>query len=196
MCTKFKITLVLLAAIFIESCAAQDYTTQKINECIELELDKRRGTYKNDESQSISNTFKTFEGFLLKESFLKEINKKNYQELINKVIDNPGNYSKIYKHIHDKEIYYDEYVIMNPSLILNQCRDYVLITERNEYTSTLNLQYKIMQGIVRGNYKDKNIIKELFYNTPEEDFEKIIYRIPFIYIITMNIEISKDPRNN
>ena len=178
-------------------CKAQDYTTKKLNECIQRELDKRRSEIGYDESQSITKTFETFEMFLLKKGFLKGgINKDSYQELIKEVIDNPKDYNEIYDHVHDEKIYYDDYIIMNPALILSQCRDFVLVTEKNDYTSTLNVQHKIMQGVIKSNYGDMGVIKELFYNTPDKDFANITYRIPFIYIITMNLEISEEPRNN
>jgi len=193
---KYSITIVVVIFLFVEGCKPQDYTTQKLNECIQRELHKRRSTIGYNESQNVSNTFEAFEKFLLKREFLKEINKYSYEELIQKVIENPNGYKEIYNHVHDEKIYYDDYIIMNPALILSQCRDFVLVTEKNDYTSTLNVQYKIMQGVIKSNYGNMGVIKELFYNTPDKDFAKITYRVPFIYIITMNLEISAEPRNN
>ena len=185
---KNKILLFCFAIAIVQSCKSQEHIIGKLKDCINLELEKRRNGKGYDDSQSIENTFKNFEAFLKEKYYLEEISKAEYQRLIDQVIDNPKTYKAIDNHINDSEIYYDHLLINNPTLMLSQCTDFVLVTEKNDYTSTLNLQSKIVERIIRSGYGNKDVVKELFMATPEKDFNNIFFRIPFMYVVIMNAQ--------
>lgn len=173
------------------SCkSGEEISRQKLKQCIDTNLEEIRKTYSPNISQymSLETTLITFEKFLLSENYLNETDKESYSILIQNIVKNPNKYSKIYQHLIDRDIYLDELVLLSPSLVLYQCVNHVLVTEQNDSDSTLNHQKIAIDGIVDSNYRNLDSIQLLFDVTTDKEFSKLLYRIPFIYIITMNAE--------
>lgn len=186
---KLPITFTFLFSyILLIGCGASSKSVPvKMIECFENNVSNRLESLGFKKEQNLEKTFNTFENFLLKENYIKTVNKKEYRNFIKKVISNPQSFLNIKNHIENLSIYEDHYYLMDPSLMLIECSDYILVTEKHEYTSTLNIQNKIIKTIIRNDYSNFKLVDELFTGTPEEDFEEIVYRIPFIYVIIMNI---------
>lgn len=188
------ILLVITIASFPTSCKTNEkIATNSLKECIaDKLLQTRREEVKYDERQSLENTLIRFEDHLLDEDYLKSATKESYLVLAEEIIKSPENYAAIFEHIIDKSNYADRLVLLNPSLLLTQCVDYVLVTNINEYGSTLHIQREFMRGIIRSNYEDFQLISEMMNSIDSDDFAKnIFHRIPMIYIITMNAEKNK-----
>lgn len=189
MLKKFISVFSFFILSFYSCKSGEEISRQKLKRCIDSNLKEIRQTYSPDISQymSLERTLITFEKFLLKENYLKNIDKNSYSSLIQNIVKNPDDYSKIYNHLIDRDVYLDNLVLLTPSLVLHQCTNHVLVTEKNESDSTLNYQKIAVESIIDSNFNLENI-QTLFDVTPKKDFSKLLYRLPFIYIITMNVE--------
>lgn len=180
---KFSFTLVIL----IVSCkSSKDRVSLSWNKCINLEIKRHRFNFEFEESQSLENSIKTFESYLIKSGYLKSISRADYEDFISRIVENPFNFEDVFNFINNQENFVDYTILQNPRLFLYQCNDFVLVTEKNDYQSTLNIQTNLMQEIIHNDYSKRELIEQLFESTSDRDFSKIMYRIPFIYIVTMN----------
>lgn len=194
---KYLILGFLFFVFYFSGCESQEaISRQQLNNCINHNLTQIRQTYSPDTSVYLSfeNTVHTFEKFLLSENYLRDIDKESYFNLIQKIVKNPNEYSEIYSHLIDRDIYLDELVLLTPSLMLHQCVNIVLITEKNEVDSTLSLQNMSVELIVDSHFVNLKNIQSLFELTSDQDFSKLVYRIPFVYIITMNAQKNDNSR--
>ena len=177
-------TLIIFFTISCKSVPNQ--VSLSWNKCINTVIEQERFNMDFGEAQSLDNSIKRFESFLVNSGHLKSLKKADYRTFVSKIVENPFYFKDIFNFINNQENFVDYTILQNPRLFLYQCNDFVLVTEKNDYLSTLNLQTNLMQELVQKDYSDIALIDSLFENTPDEDFSKIMYRIPFIYIVTMN----------
>jgi len=186
---KYIVYNILFFGLIFNGCKSKEtIALNDVKSCINRSLSEIQGKAYSKDNRLLEETLINFEEYLLKQKYLKSIDKSSYIELIYKIVESPKKYSEIYKEIKNTEKYEDNLILLNPTLILNQCNNHVLVTRKNDYNSTLNLQSKVIPDIMFSNYSNINRINELVYVTSDKDFEELIYRIPFIYIITMNAE--------
>lgn len=193
---KARIKLItVVITIYCTSCqTSEKYLINKIGKCIDSNVSIKRDKIGYLETQDVNQTFRNFEGYLLKKGHLDNPTKESYSNLIDKILKYPENYLDIYKHVNNSDIYIDSDIIVNPSLILLQCPYYVIVTEKNEFNSTVVQQYDIVNSIVDSNYEDEFLIRKLFNSTSEEKFSRLMFRVPFMYIVLMNVEKKYAPR--
>ncbi|MFI2742489.1 hypothetical protein ACG2LH_07095 [Zhouia sp. PK063] len=118
-----------------------------------------------------------------------------YKKLIFDLNDNPNstNIKNTIESILDRDI---PGVIWNKFENVLNCSNFVLVTEKNEFRSSLNMQF-FVAGYIKNKETDLSIssLKELLDVTKVEDFNtSVIYRAPVIlsiYFYIVRNEIAK-----
>ncbi|MCM5662807.1 hypothetical protein [Galbibacter mesophilus] len=185
-----KFLILLILAFFLNSCKTQEEIIElKLKVCVNTEVQRFRRLNGNSNSKDIYISLLEIEDMLIKENFLQGKKLDSYKSLITNILGDVENQESlreiIERNFKDQllELTYD------PTVILIQCPQTILITEKNKINSTLNLQYETMNWLAAEEYKNKEAIDQLFSVTNPKDFDKIIYRVPFIYIILMNMQV-------
>lgn len=185
---KFLILFVVVS--FLIGCKTQEEIVElKLKKCVNSEIQNFRKLYANPVSKDIYSSLEEVENMFINKKFLQGRDIDSYKAFISDVQEDTGRQDALRKVL--VENFNDQLLelIHDPTTILIQCPQTVLITEKNSINSTLNLQYETMGWLIAEGYKNKEAIDQLFSVTKAEDFNKIIYRTPFIFIILMNTNV-------
>lgn len=184
----YKNVLALVFLLAMLSCNPNKKEIE-LQSCLDANIKRDSNSFYFKKAKEIYEKLYAIEAFLHNKEHIKNLNSKSsYSEFIYGLIDAKYDFNALNNEL--KGEFGDQYLELIPNIsyhILMNCPKYVLITGKNEYDSTLNLQREIIEKVEYYRFKDKSSIKELFDATKAEDFKDRIYRIPFIYAILFNI---------
>ena len=187
---RLKSSLFLLLGLFffISTFGQEDIIEAKLKECINEKIN-----YHIQEKYG-KDPFDFYE-FILKVEFefqqngvLNDLSKKSYSSLLDEITKRK---KRKFKRVFQKQsLLIDSYGFDSFSTenIFNQCPYRVSVDFKESDGKLIYDQASILYRIMKVEYYDEKLLKELFSLVDEKSFSKIIYRAPIIVLVMINLD--------
>lgn len=175
------------------SCQAQ---VRPIEKALKLCINKKLN--ENSPYNAGPDFYKTtldLEQLFIKNKCIDSIGKKEYYNFLFKIINEENDYEVIYhqsiKILDNSKFPFGLFTTNN--IIFNQCPNEITSKYKNSKEGIIDIQSSVFSELMEENYSSPNILKKLFDNIDEKNFNKIVYRAPIILVIIINLDLKYNP---